>query len=221
MTPRAHFDEQLEQLDREVLKMGSLVERALKGTATVFTGKDRHKARRVITDDALVNRKERDIETLCFKLLLQQQPVARDLRTISSVMKMITDLERIGDQAADICRIALAAKKPWSVECMGHLPELAGAATAMVHDALNAFIKRDIAFIHEVMREDNEVDRLYVITRRELVELIRSSDESISEVALDWIITAKYLERIGDHAQNFVEWVEYSLTGILKGEVLG
>jgi len=221
MSPRAHFDEQLEQLNREVLKMGVLIERAMKGTATVFIGKDRHKARRVITDDALVNRKERDIESLCFKLLLQQQPVARDLRTISSVMKMITDLERIGDQAADICRIALDAKKPWSVEGMGHLPQLASAATVMTHNALDAFIRRDIDFIHEVMDEDKEVNRLYAITRRELVELIRSSDEHTSEVALDWIITAKYLERIGDHAKNFVEWVEYSLTGILKGEVLG
>ena len=221
MTPRAHFDEQLEQLDREVLKMGSLVERALKSAATVFSGKDRYKARRVIKEDTQVNRKERDIESLCFKLLLQQQPVARDLRVISSVLKMITDLERIGDQAADICRIALDAKQPWPIERLGHLPELADAAISMVHGTLDSFVERNVELTHEVMQEDNEVDRLYAITRRELIELIRGSDEKISEIALDWIIIAKYLERIGDHAQNFAEWVEYSLTGVLKGEVLG
>ncbi|MCL1847411.1 MAG: phosphate signaling complex protein PhoU [Coriobacteriia bacterium] len=220
MSPRMHFDEQLEQLDREVLKMGALVERALKGAAAVFTGRDRVKPRRVINDDVLVNRKERDIESLCFKLLLQQQPVARDLRVISSVLKMITDLERIGDQAADICRIALDANPPWPIERMGHLPQLAEAATAMVRGALDAFVKKDVGFVHEVMLADSEVDRLYALTRRELIELIRT-DENISEVALEWIIVAKYLERIGDHAQNFAEWVEYSLTGILKGEALG
>jgi phosphate transport system protein len=214
------FDEQLEQLDREVLKMGALVERALKGAAAVFTGRDRVKPRRVITDDVLVNRKERDIESLCFKLLLQQQPVARDLRVISSVLKMITDLERIGDQAADICRIALDAKPPWPIERMGHLPQLAEAATAMVRGALDAFVKKDVELVREIMLADQEVDRLYALTRRELIELIRT-DESIGEVALEWSIVAKYLERIGDHAQNFAEWVEYSLTGILKGEALG
>ena len=221
MTQRVHFDEQLEQLNREVLKMGSLVERSLRGAATVFTGKDRYKARRVVKEDAQINRKERDIESLCFKLLLQQQPVARDLRTISSVMKLITDLERIGDQAADICRIALDAKTPWPIESMGHLPKLADAAISMFNGALDAFVERDVELTHEVMQDDNEVDRLYALTRRELVEFIRSSDENESEMALDWIIVAKYLERIGDHAQNFAEWVEYSLTGVLKGEVLG
>jgi phosphate transport system protein len=220
MAPRARFDEQLEQLNREVLKMGSLVEKALKGAATTFTGKDRLKARRVIQEDVQINRKERDIESLCFKLLLQQQPVARDLRVISSVLKMITDIERIGDQAADICRIANDAKIPWPIERMGHLPMLADAAINMFTGALDAFVERDVAFAHEVMGEDNEVDRLYAITRRELIDLIRS-DESISEVAVDWILIAKYLERIGDHAQNLVEWVEYSLTGVLKGEILG
>jgi len=220
MTPRSRFDEQLEQLNREVLKMGALVERALKSTAAVFASSDRAKARRVVKDDVLVNRKERDIESLCFKLLLQQQPVARDLRRISSILKMITDLERIGDQAADICRMACETKQKWPLDRMGHLPELAGAATFMLRGALNAFTQDDVGFAREIMEQDKEVDRLYALTRRELVELIRL-DESISEVALDWIIVAKYLERIGDHAQNLVEWVEYSLTGILKGETLG
>jgi len=220
MAPRAHFDEQLEQLDIEVLKMGGLVERALKGTATVFVGKDLMKAQRVVNDDVLVNRKERDIESMCFKLLLQQQPVARDLRTISASLKMITDLERIGDQAADICKMAVKAQTSWPVERMGHLPQLAASATSMFHDAMDAFMEHDVDAVHRVMAADNEVDRLYALVRHELIEMIRT-DESISEVALEWTIVAKYLERIGDHTQNFAEWIEYSLTGIWKGEVLG
>jgi phosphate transport system protein len=220
MAPRAHFDEQLEQLDRELSKMGSLIERSLKSAAFALANNDIRKARRVIASDEHINRKERDIETLCIKLLLQQQPVARDLRAISAALKMITDMERIGDQAADICEIIVSTNMALDASYAGHLPMLADVTTEMVNGAIESFISRDLELAKEVMKRDDEVDSLFLTVRKELVGLIRSNDE-ISEAAIDRLMIAKYFERIGDHAQNIAEWVEYSLTGYHKGVILG
>ncbi|MDR2492583.1 MAG: phosphate signaling complex protein PhoU [Coriobacteriales bacterium] len=220
MTPRQHFDEQLKLLNREMQKMGSLIERALKGAAYALNNNDRRKARHIIETDEQINRKERDIETQCIKLLLQQQPVARDLRVISSALKMITDMERIGDQAADICEILLTCDKPLATKNAEHMPELAEATTAMVSGAIQAFVERDVERAKLVMQQDSIVDGLFMVVRQELVELIRMHD-SLSEAAVDYLMIAKYFERIGDHAQNIAEWVEYSLTGYYKGELLG
>ncbi|MDR2714184.1 MAG: phosphate signaling complex protein PhoU [Coriobacteriales bacterium] len=220
MTPRLHFDEQLKVLNKEMLKMGSLIERSLKGATFALTNNDKRKARRIIDSDEQINRKERDIESLCIKLLLQQQPVARDLRTISAALKMISDMERIGDQASDICEIVLASKVPLLSSEVGHLPELAEATTTMVIDAINSFVNRDVDFAHRVMEQDFHVDELFMAVRKELIKLIRH-DETLSEVAIDRLMIAKYFERIGDHAENIAEWVEYSITGYYKGEILG
>jgi phosphate transport system protein len=220
MTPRLRFDEQLEQLNRELLKMSTLIERALKGASYALAHTDRRKARHVIASDEHINRKERDIETLCIKLLLQQQPVARDLRTISATLKMITDMERIGDQAADICEIVLSAHSTPIAADAGLLLELSAATTTMVANAIQSFIRRDADMARMVIQEDACVDELFVAVRTEQISFIRSH-ESLGELAVDRLMIAKYFERIGDHAQNIAEWVEYSLTGYYKGEILG
>jgi phosphate transport system protein len=220
MTARLRFDEQLRQLNLELSRMGMLIERALKGAAFALAKNDRRKARRIIASDEQVNRRERDIETLCIKLLLQQQPVARDLRTISAALKMISDMERIGDQAADICEIVLATKRPLDDELAGHLPQLADVTTSLVNQAVSAFTGRDIELVRRVIAGDDEVDQLFRVVRAEMIALIRTR-EDVSELAVDRLMIAKYFERIGDHAQNIAEWVEYSLTGYYKGEILG
>jgi phosphate transport system protein len=220
MSPRQHFDEQLRQLNQELLKMATLIERSLKGAAFALAKNDQNKARRVIDSDEQINRKERDIETLCIKLLLQQQPVAKDLRAISAALKMITDMERIGDQTADICEIVLMVNSPLDDGRAGHLPQLAEATTGLVTGAIEAFIEGDLQLAHAVIEGDDKVDNLFMTVRSELIELIQKGEYD-SERAVDRLMIAKYFERIGDHAQNIAEWVEYSLTGYYKGEVLG
>ncbi|MDR0500318.1 MAG: phosphate signaling complex protein PhoU [Coriobacteriales bacterium] len=222
MSARMHFDEQLEQLNSDLLYMGSLIERALKGAAIALSGNDRRKATRVIESDDLINRMERDIETLCLRLLLQQQPVARDLRIISAALKMITDMERIGDQAGDICEIVLDAADVGRTLTLGDndkLLALADATTVMVNGAIDAFVEHNEDYAREVIAKDSQINALFAAVRSELIELIRK-DEDASELAIDRLMVAKYFERIGDHAQNIAEWVEYSLTGYYKGELL-
>ncbi len=220
MAARMHFDEQLKQLNSELLKMGSLIENAIKGATTALIENDKRKARRVIENDVMVNRQEKDIESLCLKLLLQQQPVARDLRSISAALKMITDMERIGDQAADICEIMISGKDPLPLDKVAHLDNMALATVKMVNGAIDAFVERNVEFARAVMEEDDIVDELFDKVRDELLDLIRR-DDAYGEQAIDLLMVAKYYERIGDHAQNIAEWVEYSITGIHKGEPLG
>ena len=220
MAARMHFDEQLKQLNSELLKMGSLIENAIKGATTALIENDKRKARRVIENDVMVNRQEKDIESLCLKLLLQQQQVARDLSSISAAMKMITDMERIGDQAADICEIMISGKDPLPLDKVAHLDNMALATVKMVNGAIDAFVERNVEFARAVMEEDDIVDELFDKVRDELLDLIRR-DDAYGEQAIDLLMVAKYYERIGDHAQNIAEWVEYSITRIHKGEPLG
>ena len=220
MAARMHFDEQLKQLNSELLKMVSLIENAIKVATTALIENDKRKARRVIENDVMVNRQEKDIESLCLKLLLQQQPVARDLRSISAALKMITDMERIGDQAADICEIMISGKDPLPLDKVAHLDNMALATVKMVNGAIDAFVERNVEFARAVMEEDDIVDELFDKVRDELLDLIRR-DDAYGEQAIDLLMVAKYYERIGDHAQNIAEWVEYSITGIHKGEPLG
>ena len=153
------------------------------------------------------------------KLLLQQQPVARDLRLISSALKMITDMERIGDQASDIAELVIyLSKEPYRKE-LKHLPQMAENAIRMVTGALDAYVRKDVALAREVMAMDDTIDALFVTVKDELIALIRN-DASAGSQAIDLLMIAKYYERIGDHAQNIAEWVEYALTGRHKGVFL-
>ena len=169
-------------------------------------------AKKVLVAEDDIDQKEKDIESLCLKLLLQQQPVAKDLRVISSALKMITDLERIGDQAADISEIVIMMNGAPYVQKLIHIPQMATATVKMVTESIDAFVKKDAAIAKAVIEYDDVVDNLFDKVKFDLIELIRS-DNPNSEQAIDLLMIAKYFERIGDHACNVAEWAVYSITG--------
>ena len=208
---RNKFDLQLEQLHLELIKMGALCEEAISAGVKALLDGDRAMAEKTMQRERDIDQKERDVESLCMKLLLQQQPVARDLREISSALKMISDLERIGDQAADIAELTRFVRLP---EGPGRqrIEEMSKAVIRMVTGSVDSFVKRDLELAREVCREDDQVDELFNQVKKELIALI-AADASSGELWLDMIMVAKYLERIGDHATNVAEWVEYSITG--------
>jgi len=208
---RRQFDQQLALLNRELIEMGALCEEVIALAAKALTEGDPALAAQVGPLDTEIDQKERTIESLCLKLLLQQQPVARDLREISSALKMISDLERIGDQAADIAELTRFVRLP-DGPGRQRIEEMAKAVTRMVTDSVDSFVKRDLELAREVCREDDQVDDLFNQVKKELIGLI-AADADSGELWLDLIMVAKYLERIGDHATNVAEWVEYSITG--------
>ena len=209
---RNQFDLQLQQLHRELIKMGALCEEAISAGVKALLDGDRAMAEKAMQRERDIDQKERDVEGLCMKLLLQQQPVARDLRTISSALKMISDMERIGDQAADIAEIT---RHIGSVQLPARSPigEMARAAVKMVTDSVESFVKGDLHMARGVIQYDDVVDQLFNDVKAELTALIRADSDS-AELALDLMMVAKYLERIGDHAVNVGEWVAFSITGV-------
>lgn len=209
---RNRFDSQLERLNLELITMGALCEDAISASVKAFLDDDDGLLERVFAADAEIDQKERDIEAICMKLLLQQQPVARDLRVISSALKMISDMERIGDQASDIAEIAKFIRNS-NAKSKIHIKDMAAAAIKMVTDSIDSFVKKDIELARSVMKYDDKVDNLFDCVKDELVQLI-TRDKSNGEFCIDLLMIAKYLERIGDHAVNIAEWVEYSITGI-------
>ena len=216
---RNRFDEQLSLLNHELLEMGALVESAIRSATTALVNQDVEAALASIAADKDVDQAERDIESLCLKLLMQQQPVARDLRLISSALKMITDMERIGDQASDISEIVIYLSSEPYIKQLEHLPLMAEKAIRMVTAALDAYVHKDVKLAQEVMEMDDEIDSLFTTVKDELITLIRG-DAAAGSQAIDLLMIAKYYERIGDHAQNIAEWVEYALTGRHKGVFL-
>ena len=216
---RNRFDEQLHTLNHELLEMGALIERAIRSATDALVKQDVEAALQAIAADKEVDQAERDIESLCLKLLLQQQPVARDLRLISSALKMITDMERIGDQASDIAELVIYLSREPYIKELTHLPQMAENAIRMVIGALDAYVRKDVVLAQEVMGMDDAIDTLFVMVKDELISLIRH-DVSAGSQAIDLLMIAKYYERIGDHAQNIAEWVEYALTGRHKGVFL-
>lgn len=212
---RNRFDTQLEQMNNELIQMGALIECAIASASKSLTDKDLDKAKKAKEADSEVDQKEREIESLCLKLLLHQQPVARDLRLISAVLKMITDMERIGDQAADIADIAPFLVNE-SYVAHGHIPKMAKATIAMVTASIDAFVKNDIELAQSVYAMDDEVDELFIEIKNEIIDIIRNNCGD-AERAMDMLMVAKYFERIGDHAVNIAEWVEFAVTGVHKG----
>lgn len=209
---RIRFDEQLELLNRKLIEMGALCEDAISASMhTLKNETDKQSAEKAAALEREIDHKEREIESLCMKLLLQQQPVARDLRTISSALKMISDLERIGDQAADIADLVPYITLP-NGDCL-HIAEMTRAVIGMVTDSVDSFVRRDLELARAVCRADDQVDELFNQVKRELITFLRQSPDA-GEEGLDILMVAKYLERIGDHATNVAEWVEYSITGI-------
>ena len=208
---RNKFDSQLEKLNLELITMGALCEDAISASVKGFLDDDDALCQKAVETEDEINRKERDIESICMKLLLEQQPVARDLRVISSALKMISDMERIGDQAYDIAEIAKFIKNS-NVKSKIHIKDMAAAATKMVTDSVDSYVKKDVELARAVMAYDDKVDNLFNCVKDELVQLI-TEDKANGEFCIDLLMIAKYLERIGDHAVNIAEWVEYSITG--------
>ncbi len=208
---RSRFDSQLEQLNVELIKMGALCEEAITASVSALIKYDKSVVDTVFEKDNEIDHMERDIEAFCLRLLLQQQPVARDLRAISSAMKMISDMERIGDQAGDIAEI-MAFLQDHDTQSKLHIQDMARAAVKMVTDAVESFVKKDLNLARSVMEYDDVVDELFDRVKEELIGLI-GDDRANGEFCIDLLMIAKYLERIGDHATNIAEWVEFSITG--------
>ena len=208
---RSRFDEQLAILNRELIEMGALCEEAIALAAKALTDKDKSMASKVAAMDAEIDQKERNIESMCLKLLLQQQPVAKDLRQISAALKMITDMERIGDQAEDISEIVITLDGRYA-ENSALLKGMAESTIQMVTESVDAYVKRDTALAQQVIKMDDIVDDYFDQVKAKLISKI-AGEPADGEYALDLLMIAKYLERIGDHAVNIAEWVIFSVTG--------
>ena len=200
--PRSRFDHQLETLNTELITMGALVETTIASAAKALMEGDRTQAKRIAQNDSQIDGMEKSIESLCLKLLLQQQPVARDLRLISAALKMITDISELTLLLGDI-------KTPTVMDSIG---DMARATIRMVSSGIDAFVKKDLDLARKVIDMDDEVDDLFVRVKEELIELIRQNGP-FCEQAIDLIMVAKYFERIGDHSVNIAEWVVFSITG--------
>jgi phosphate transport system protein len=210
---RSKFDEQLALMKNELIQMGALCEEAISLAAKALTEGDKTLAEKVGPLDGEIDQMERDIESLCLKLLLQQQPVARDLRQISAALKIITDMERIGDQASDIAEIILAMLSEGYVpEDVGHIREMAQETIKMVTESVDSYVQQDIERARAVIAHDDTIDRYFTQVKAVLIQKIAEAP-AVGEHALDLLMIDKYLERIGDHAVNIAEWVIFSVTG--------
>lgn len=210
---RSRFNQQLTLLSEMLVQTGELCEQAISQAMVALSSSSDEIAREVIRADAHIDQMERDIEHLCLKLLLQQQPVAGDLRQVSAALKMITDMERIGDQAADIAEIVKSTDMSL-VRGFPKIPQMAAKTAAMVHDAVQSFVDRDLALATATQAADDAVDRMFAEVATEMIDFIVHADAADAQKAIDVIMIAKYLERIGDHATNLAEWVDFSITGV-------
>ena len=208
---RNRFDQQLLELNREIIQMGSLCEEAIESAIEALLSGDTELAEQVKAEGPAIDQMERDVESRCMKLLLHQQPVARDLRLISAALKMITDMERIGDQAEDIAEMA-AHLHGRAVGCMEVIEEMARETVGMVAASVDAFVGKDVELAEEVIARDDAVDDCFSKVKCSIIASI-AEGSSDGESALDLLMVSKYLERIGDHATNIAGWVIYSVTG--------
>ena len=207
---RDKFNEQLEQLNVELIKMGALCEEGISASTKALMDQDDALRETAIAAERETDQKERDIENLCMRMLLQQQPVASDLRAISAALKMISDMERIGDQAADIAEITrFVANSP--VISRVPIADMARSVIGMVTDSIDSFVRKNLTLAQKVVKTDDEIDEMFLEVKNELIRCIGQGDDG--EACIDLLMIAKYLERIGDHAVNIAQWVEYSLTG--------
>ena len=209
---RNRFDRQLVQLNNELIEMGGMIEKAISDTVKALVNQDIELASNVIEYDEEIDHQEREIEQLCLKLLLQQQPVAKDLRLISAALKMITDMERIGDHATDISEITIELSKESYIKKLDHIQQMAKETMVMLVQSVEAFVNKDMDKSRTVIVHDDVVDDLFNKVKAELIAMIHE-DVNAGEQASDLLMAAKYFERIGDHATNISEWVIFSITG--------
>lgn len=207
---RNKYEAQLENLNSSIQSMGKMVEVAIESTILTLMGRDKDAAKTVKANDYVIDDMERDIENQCLKLLLQQQPVAGDLRMITSALKMITDMERIGDHAVDIADLVLNIPN-LKYKKIATLEEMTSQTLKMIQDGISSYIERDYNKAKNVIANDDQVDNLYHEIKKDLIDKIKKTDEG--EKILDYLLIAKYIERIGDHAVNIAKWVVFALTG--------
>ena len=213
---RSRFDEQLSLLNHKMIEMGAECESIIATSAKALLEGNIAEARRIKQQGHKIDELEREIESICLKLFLQQQPVAKDLRVISAALKMITDMERIGDQAEDIAEIITFLDGRTGEECKD-IRVMAEATIKMVTDSVDAYVKQDLKLAKSVSDYDDVVDDAFDRVKQTLIKLI-SDNTTDGEYLVDLLMIAKYFERIGDHAVNIAEWVEFSVTGVHKGE---
>ena len=207
---RSKFDEQLLELNRAMIEMGNKIILSIKNAIEALVARDENMARTIMESDAEVDHLQKKIEGICFNLLIQQQPVAKDLRTVTAAMKMVTDMERIGDHAADISEITILMGQNSQIDKFEHISKMATETMIMLNHSIEAFASKDVIKAKEVIEHDDIVDDLFVEAKKDVIELILNNPGE-GEEATDILMIAKYFERIGDHATNIAEWVIYSL----------
>lgn len=213
MTTRHYFDKELETLHLDLIKMGSLVEESIDNAIMALKKHDTELARWVFENDDVIDDLEKKIEKICLNLIARQQPLAKDLRTISTALKIITDMERIADHSADICEITIMMANEKYLKPLVDIPKMADLAKQMVKMAIDAYIKQDVDLATRVCKMDDEVDNLYSLIKSELITLMKGSPDDIEQI-INFLFIAKYLERMGDHATNIGEWVVFNVTGV-------
>lgn len=207
---RSKFDEQLAELNQEMIQMGVMIEKSIAKAVEALVKGNKELARTIMEEDELVDRAQKRIEGICFNLLIQQQPVARDLRTITAAMKMVTDMERIGDHAADISEISIFMGKERTPESFDHINKMATETVMMLNQSIEAYVERNEEKAQAVIEHDDIVDQLFEAAKKDIIQLILKKPKD-GEEATDLLMVAKYFERIGDHATNIAEWVIFSL----------
>lgn len=212
MTARMSFEHELQLLRDNLHEMGQMIESAIEKTLVAFESQNEIVANEIIQEDRTINDIEKTIESRCLSLILKQQPVARDLRVVTTALKVVTDMERIGDHAADIAELIVREKREPIYNLVKHIPLMGNEAKRMVHDAVMAFTSLDIEKAREIVKSDDIVDDLFDKVKEEVAILLRASNEHVDQ-CVDILMIAKYFERIGDHAVNICEWTEFNETG--------
>ena len=216
---RSRFDEQLIELNTEMIEMGNQIIRAINEAIEALIKRDVEKAKAIMENDTVVDHLQKKIEGICFNLLIQQQPVAKDLRTVKAAMKMVTDMERIGDHAADISEMTILMGNNSRIDKFEHVSKMASETMIMLNHSIEAYVEKDADKAGEVIEHDDIVDNLFLDTKKDIIDLIRNNPCE-GEEATDILMIAKYFERIGDHATNIAEWVIYLLrTSEVKNEI--
>jgi phosphate transport system protein len=212
MTARLSFEHELQVLKENLIEMGQLIENAIEKTLIAFETQNEELAKEIVQEDRNVNDIEKTIEARCLSLILKQQPVARDLRIVTTALKVVTDMERIGDHAADIAELIFREKREPIYDLVKHIPEMGKVSKQMVRDAVAAFTSVNVEEARAIIERDDIVDDLFDKVKEEVATLLRASSEHVDQ-CVDILMIAKYFERIGDHAVNICEWTEFHETG--------
>ncbi|TAH68321.1 MAG: phosphate signaling complex protein PhoU [Anaerolineaceae bacterium] len=212
MAARLSFDAELKLLKEDLHEMARLIEVAIEKIMIAFENQDEDLAREIIQGDRIINDIEKAIEARCLSLIIKQQPVARDLRLVTTALKVVTDMERIGDHAADIAELILREKREHIYDLVKHIPEMGKASKDMVRDAVQAFTTLNVEKAREIMKQDDIVDELFDQVKLEVASILKASSDQVDQ-CVDILMIAKYFERIGDHVVNICEWTEFHETG--------